>query len=98
MAARTSLAPAIRRAIRRLAAGLDPKHRRRFAGLWAAYLGRGGVSVMAAVTRLSRRTVARGLREVLTGHDAARARVRTSGGGRPRAEKKIRASRPRSPR
>ena len=83
------LSPAVCAAIARLASQLDAKRRRHFAGIWAALFGRGGIELAAELTGLSRQTVARGRREVLSGQDPYPGRVRVPGGGRKPAQKKI---------
>lgn len=78
------------RAINRVLAGLDEKSRRRFAGLLALRLGRGGVQRVHEITGLSRTTIGVGQTE-LRRTDRARG-VRRAGGGRPRVEKSVLAS------
>src|SRR5262245_49235214 len=68
--------------IKRLAATLDEKDRRRFVGLWASHLGYGGVQQMARVTGMSRTTILRGQREIKCDNEGSRERVRARGGGR----------------
>lgn len=75
--------------INQLAALLNEKERRQFVGLLARQLGRGGVTVMAEVTGLSRNTIRRGQDEL--GASDFNERVRAKGGGRPLTEKKDRA-------
>lgn len=80
-----------------MVASLDEKNRRRFAGLWASQLGYGGVQAVARITGLSRTTITRGQQEVAANEPATQGRVRAPGGGRKRAEKKIRPCGPSSP-
>jgi hypothetical protein len=75
--------------IKRLAARLDERNRRRFVGLWALHLGYGGVQRMARVTGMSRVTILRGQREVERDEGDSGERVRARGGGRKQAEKKL---------
>jgi hypothetical protein len=70
---------------------LDERQRRLFAGLLAERRGHGGVVELAAITGLSRTTIRRGQLELRQGASLPAGRVRRSGGGRPRAEKKTRA-------
>jgi DNA-binding phage protein len=79
------------RAINRVVASLDERRRRLFAGLLAQQAGHGGIARVARITGLSRTTVLRGLRELAAPPDPS-GRVRRPGGGRPRVEKKRRAS------
>jgi hypothetical protein len=79
-------------AINAIAAELDERRRRLFAGLLASERGRGGVTLLARVTGLSRTTVLRGQQELERGIPRDGGRVRRPGGGRPRAEKKARPS------
>src|SRR5262245_60642187 len=72
--------------INRLAATLDERNRRRFVGLWASYLGYGGVQQMAWVTGMSRTTILRGQREIERDDDESQGRVRARGGGRNQTE------------
>lgn len=66
---------------------LDEQQRRLYAGLESLRLGHGGDAQLAAFLGLDPHTVARG-RQQLLDHDVATGRVRRSGGGRPRVEKK----------
>jgi hypothetical protein len=79
-------------AVNAIAASLDERHRRLFAALLASEHGRGGITLLAQVTGLSRTTLLRGQRELHDGLPADPSRVRKPGGGRPRAEKKARTS------
>jgi hypothetical protein len=75
-------------AINRLIATLDEKSRRLFAGFWARGYGRGGIERLAVITGLSRTTIRRGTREFQQPEDIDSSRIRKSGGGRKRVEKK----------
>src|SRR5262249_54833473 len=79
-------------ALNAIAAQLDERHRRLFAALLASQRGRGGVTLLAQVTGLSRTTILRGQRELQAGLPRGTPRIRRPGGGRPRAEKKARPS------
>jgi hypothetical protein len=61
---------------------LDEQSRRRFVALDAQALGRGGVSLMAQITGLSRRTIYHGLSDIGSRLSAEPGRVRKVGGGR----------------
>jgi hypothetical protein len=67
---------AVRKRFRRMAPVLDEQSRRRFTAAEAQALGRGGVSLMARITGLARRTIYRGLDDIRKG------RVRKKGDGR----------------
>lgn len=72
-------------AINRVMATFDEKGRRRFAGLLALQLGRGGVQLAHQITGLSRMTVRTGREEIRrTDHTPG---VRRAGAGRPTSEK-----------
>jgi hypothetical protein len=80
----------VRQKYEALAPLLHEKAQRRWAACEARALGRGGISLVAAATGLSRPTIHRGLAE-LESHsdededaDSKRPRIRHSGGGRPR--------------
>lgn len=76
------------RAINRVVATLDEKHRRRFIGVLALQWGRGSIQRLAEVTGLGRNTIRRGRNEVQrVEQHAVRDRVRQPGGGRPAVEK-----------
>ena len=66
---------------------LDEQQRRLYAGLESIKRGHGGDQKMAQSLGLDAETVARGRRELLAG-EVQRERVRRTGAGRPRAEKK----------
>jgi hypothetical protein len=73
------------KAINRVMAGFDEKARRRFAGLLALQLGRGGVQRAHEITGLSRVTIRTGRNEISrTDHTR---RVRRVGAGQPALEK-----------
>lgn len=72
-------------AINRVIATFDEKGRRRFAGLFALQLGRGGVQLAHAITGLSRVTIRAG-REEIRRTDLTPG-IRRAGGGRPALEK-----------
>jgi hypothetical protein len=76
-------APEIETAIKRFYNSLDEKGRRRYAGIEAMKLGLGGRNYIARILKCSRRTVARGAKEVsgLSGKETD-ARIREVGGGR----------------
>jgi Rhodopirellula transposase DDE domain len=61
---------------------LDEQGRRRFAAMEAQALGRGGVSLMARITGLARRTIYRGIDDIRNNQSAAPGRIRREGGGR----------------
>jgi len=72
-------------AINRVLAGFDEKGRRRFVGLLALQLGRGGVQLVHEITGLSRMTIRAGRAEISqTDHTVG---VRRAGAGRPTLEK-----------
>lgn len=70
---------------------LDEQQRRLFAGLESFKYGHGGDRLLAGLLGLDPDTVARGRHELLSG-EIQHERVRAAGGGRPRAEKKLRTS------
>ena len=69
---------------RYMAPVLDEQSRRRFAALEAKSLGRGGVSLMARISGLARRTIYRGLHDIRNNHSTEPGRVRKRGAGRKR--------------
>jgi len=79
---RTAQARAARKRYQEMAPVLDEQSRRRFVALEARALGRGGVSLMARMTGLSRRTIYHGLSDIRDDVSAAAGRVRKDGGGR----------------
>jgi hypothetical protein len=74
---------------------LDERQRRLYAGLESLRLGHGGDSRIAELTGLDVHTVAKGRSELLE-RDVQLERIRRPGAGRPRLEKKLRKSSPRS--
>jgi hypothetical protein len=80
----------VRQKYQALAPVLHEKAQRRWAACEARALGRGGISLVAAATGLSRPTIRHGLAELHTppdhteGADRPRTRIRREGGGRPR--------------
>src|SRR5262252_6256712 len=73
---------AARKRHKEMAPVLDEQGRRRFAAIEALALGRGGVSLMARITGLARRTIYRGLADIRNNSSAEPGRVRKKGGGR----------------
>ncbi len=73
---------AVRKRYKEMAPVLDEQSRRRFAAVEAQALGRGGVSLMARITGLSRRTIYHGLSDIRNKCSAEPGRVRKGGGGR----------------
>jgi hypothetical protein len=73
---------AVRKRYKEMAPVLDEQSRRRFAALEAQALGHGGVSLMAKITGLARRTIYRGLADIRNRHSAGPGRVRKIGAGR----------------
>ena len=83
------------REINRLLAISNERIRRLLAGFLAEQIGRGGVSALARVSGLDRKTIAKGCRELHdiefpppAGPSRFDSRVRRSGGGRKRVEAK----------
>lgn len=76
------------RAINRLVATLDEKHRRRFVGLLALQWGRGSIQLLNTITGIDRATIRRGRAEVQRADRQTGGRVRRTGGGRHPIEKK----------
>ena len=79
---------AIRTRYAAVAALVDERARRLFAGSEALAIGRGGVSKVARATGLARSTVRRGVADVTGGDLGAKGRVRRAGAGRPRSEER----------
>jgi transposase len=73
---------AARKWYKEMAPVLDEQSRRRFAALEAQALGRGGVSWMARITGLARRTIYRGISDIRNDCSAEPGRLRKSGPGR----------------
>ena len=67
---------------------LNEHQRRLYAGMESVRLGHGGDRWIAQITGLDVHTVSRGRRELLA-HDLTLERIRGSGAGRPRVEKKL---------
>ena len=74
-------------AINRVLSELNERNKRRFAGVLANEEGRGGISHLAAITGLSRTTIARGCREIGRSNKHLPLKIRQPGAGRPRVEK-----------
>jgi hypothetical protein len=74
---------------------LNERQRRLYAGLESLRLGHGGDSHIAALTGLDVHTIAKGRSELLE-RDVQLERIRRPGAGRPRLEKKLHKSSPRS--
>jgi hypothetical protein len=79
---RTAQARAARQRYREMAPVLDEQSRRRFAALEAQALGRGGISLMARITGLSRSTIYHGRSDIRRKVSAPWGRTRKAGGGR----------------
>jgi hypothetical protein len=73
-----------------LVSTLDEHQRRLYVGLESQRLGHGGDHLLAQITGLSVDTIAAGRRELQQAQQTER--IRTSGGGRPRVEKKTQRS------
>jgi len=73
---------AIRERFARLEPFLNERQRRLAAANEAKALGRGGISAVASATGVSRRTIARGLRELAASDASLGQRIRQPGGGR----------------
>src|SRR5215831_10346953 len=67
---------AARKRYNEMAPVLDEQSRRRFAALEAQALGRGGVSLMAKIAGLTRRTIYSGLADIRNKYSAEPGRVR----------------------
>jgi hypothetical protein len=80
------------RRINRLVAAADERTRRLLVGFLAQQHGRGGIALFARITGLDPHTIARGQRELQHGQPKPSQRIRRTGAGRPRAEKKVRTS------
>jgi hypothetical protein len=78
------------RRINRLVTATDERARRLLVGFLARQHGRGGIALLARITGLDRHTIARGQHELQRSRRKKASRVRRSGAGRPRAEKKVR--------
>ncbi len=77
------------RRINRLVSATDERARRLLVGFLARQHGRGGITLLARITGLDRHTIARGQHELHQSRWPKAGRVRRSGAGRPRAEKKV---------
>ena len=86
----TSETARLHRSINHVTAALDEKNRRRFVGLLSQQNGYGGIRYFAMVTGMSHTTILRGQREIQQADAELGGRIRTSGGGRKLAEKKMR--------
>ena len=73
---RAAQARTARKRYREMAPVLDEQSRRRFVALEARTLGRGGVSLMARITGLARRTIYHGLSDIRDDVAAAPGRIR----------------------
>jgi hypothetical protein len=73
---------AARKRYREIAPVLNEQSRRRFVALEAQRLGRGGVSVMARITRLARSTIYHGLSDIRNNVTTPPGRIRKEGAGR----------------
>jgi hypothetical protein len=85
------LSPELKAAIILFYSLLDERQRRLYAGLEAHKVGYGGDRQIAEFLGLDVHTVARGRRELLAG-EVERKRIRQTGGGRKKVEKKSRSS------
>jgi DNA-binding phage protein len=77
------------RALNSLMATLDERSRRLVVGFLAKQSGRGGIVRLAQITGLSRDTIRRGQSELMNPEAQLGSRIRRSGGGRKRVEKKM---------
>ena len=73
---------AVRKRYKQMAPALDEQSRRRFAASEALALGHGGVSLLARITGLARRTIYRGIADIRNKCSPGPGRVRKVGGGR----------------
>jgi hypothetical protein len=73
---------AARKRYRQIAPVLNEQSRRRFVALEAKRLGRGGVSIMARITRLARSTIYHGLSDIRNNVTTSPGRLRKEGAGR----------------
>src|SRR5512143_350980 len=86
----SAILASVRQKYEALAPLLHETAQRRWAACEARALGRGGISLVAAATGLSRPTIHRGLVELNSSRDESadadpnRPRIRRPGGGRPR--------------
>ena len=77
------------RRINRLVSATNERARRLLVGFLARQHGRGGITLLARITGLDRHTIARGQSELQRLGRSQSGRVRRSGAGRPRVEKKV---------
>jgi len=78
-------ADTIRARYEQMAPFLDERGRRLFVASEALSRGHGGVTAVAAATRMARSTINRGMAELKAGHDDLGGAIRRPGGGRKRA-------------
>ena len=69
-------------------ATLDERQRRLWAGAEARQIGRGGISLVAKMTGMDKRTVSKGVRELQNGEKPGEGRQRKPGGGRKKIDGK----------
>jgi len=74
-------------AINRVLLELNEKSKRQFVGVMANQRGRGGASQLAEITGVSRKTIARGCREIEGSNKSKPSGIRRAGAGRPLLEK-----------
>ena len=79
---------AVRKRYKQMAPALDEQSRRRFAASEALALGHGGVSLLARITGLARRTIYRGIADIRNKCSPGPGRVRKVGGGRKQRKEK----------
>jgi len=79
---------AVRKRYKQMAPALDEQSRRRFAASEALALGHGGVSLLARITGLARRTIYRGIADIRNKCSPGPGRVRKVGGGRKQKREK----------
>lgn len=70
------------RLVNRLLARLDEKSARLFVGLLATREGRGGITHLSVITGMSRVTILKGAKEMLSGEDEYPGQIRKPGAGR----------------
>jgi hypothetical protein len=87
-------ARAARKRYLEMAPVLNEQGRRRFVALEVQALGRGGVSLMARISGLTRSTIYRGLSDIRNKISAPPGRVRMSGSGRKKKALRIQPLRP----
>lgn len=74
----------LRRKIRRMISVLDERARRLYVASEARSLGRGGISIVALASGMSRETIRQGIVELESGASPGKGRIRRLGGGRKR--------------